>query len=107
MNLATFLAIAASVWGGQPACGQPAVEWHATLTSQGASMAGLAHSDCRIQLSIYWWRRYSPAMQCDLVVHEYGHQRLRDFDNPHVHPGMEQGHRFRACRRWARLTRVP
>lgn len=100
MNPAVFLSVAASVWGGQTT---PTIEWHESLVATemveghplGTPLGGIAWTDeNKIQLSATWWRSHRDATaRCNLIVHEYGH--LHGLD--HSHPGMEDGHRFRAC----------
>lgn len=101
MSFATMLAIAATVWGGQPACGPAQVEWYETVQdpATGQLLGGYATpEDCRMRLSLTMWRAgYKRQENCDLVVHEFGH--LRGLG--HHDPGMESGHRFRAC--WSKL----
>jgi hypothetical protein len=111
MDFATYLAIAVSVWGGAPDCGTPTIELHDTLVMPiaaegvpaGQPVTGLAWQDtCQIQLSrqglrslrLWTGRKAFSAYLCDLVVHEVGHLKGLDHDDP----AMELGHRFRACR---------
>ena len=81
IGMATYLAIAASVWGPTPCGPQPQVSYTALTDPRYAALAIV--DECRIEVDSPSNADFDGPMRCSFILHEYGHLvGMQHSDNP-------------------------